>query len=259
MNHKVFHVLITGASNGIGASLALQYAKNGKTLSLIARNESRLNEIVKKCQSYGAQVTPYIVDVNETDALQQTIADIDRKNPIDLVIANAGVTSNIGPNGEEEPWSDVKHLVNTNLLGAMATLSPLISPMRKRGQGQMAVVSSLAAYRGLPITPAYCASKAGIKAYGEALRGLLRNDGVGVSVVMPGFVISDMSDKFPGKKPFMITSEKAAEIIEKGITKNKARISFPFPLNVGTWFLSLLPASIADFLLDKLSYGTQAE
>ena len=108
----------------------------------------------------------------------------------------------------------------------------------------------------MPITPSYCASKAGIKSYGEALRGLLAKDNVHVSVVCPGFIKSAMSDDFPGAKPFMITADKAAKLIKKGLAVNKACISFPFPLNFGTRLLSLLPAFIADYILTKMTYGS---
>ena len=94
-----------------------------------------------------------------------------------MLIANAGVTSSIGSNGEAESWDAIKDVLDVNLHGVIATIYPLIEPMRKRGEGQVAIVSSLAAYRGLPITPSYCASKAGIKVYGEALRGLVGKRG----------------------------------------------------------------------------------
>jgi len=129
--------------------------------------------------------------------------------------------------------------------------------MRQRKTGQIALVSSLAAYRGLPITPSYCASKAGVKVYGEALRGWLAPEGIKVSVICPGFVKSAMSDQFEGDKPFLMTADKAAIIIKKGLVSNKSRISFPFPLNLGTWFLTLLPASFADSILGWISYGAK--
>ncbi len=127
--------------------------------------------------------------------------------------------------------------------------------MRQRGNGQIALVSSLAAYRGMPVTPAYCASKAAVKSYGEALRGWLSPEGIQVNVICPGFVNSDMSDTFSAPKPFMVTATKAANIIKNDLKKNKAIIAFPFPLNLGMWLLALLPFSIASFFLGLSGYN----
>jgi short-subunit dehydrogenase len=127
--------------------------------------------------------------------------------------------------------------------------------MRMRGRGQIALVSSLAAYFGLPVTPAYCASKAGLKAYGEALRGWLAPQGVKVNVIMPGYVKSPMCDDMPGPKPFLWSPERAAKTIQRGLARDKARISFPFPLNWGTWWLAVLPACVSTRIVRWLGFG----
>ncbi len=250
-------ILITGASSGIGEALAQLYSHPGVTLGLLGRDINKLENVANLCSKKGAVAIPVSMDVTDTDKLQQWIVDFNSKHPVDLLIANAGVTSSIGPNGEAESWDAIKQVLDINLHGVIATIFPLMEPMRKRGEGQIAIVSSLAAYRGLPITPSYCASKAGIKVYGEALRGWLAKEGVKVSVICPGFVQSAMSDQFAGDKPFLMTAEKAAKIIKRGLECNKPRISFPFPLNFGTWLLALLPASFADFILGLLSYGAK--
>ena len=250
-------IIITGASGGIGAALAKIYANPDVTLGLIARNQEKLKLIANECKQLGANVLYASIDVTDTETLQSWISSFDQNTPIDLLIANAGVTSGIGKNGEAESWSAISKVLDTNLYGVVASIYPLIEPMRKRKAGQIALVSSLAAYRGLPITPSYCASKAGVKVYGEALRGWLAEEGVKVSVICPGFVKSAMSDQFEGDKPFLITTDKAASIIKSGLEKNKARISFPFPLNLGTWFLMLLPSFISDLIIDRISYGAR--
>lgn len=249
------NILITGASSGIGSALALQYATPDNSLILIARNHNRLRAIADRCEQSGATTRCISLDVTELEKTRQTLSDIDATSPIDLVIANAGVTSSIGNNGEPESWQAIKHVIDTNLYGVLATLEPLISAMRERQHGHIALVSSLAAYRGMPITPAYSASKAGIKAYGEALSGWLRHDNINVSIILPGFVKSDMSDDFPGNKPFLISTEKAARIIQVGLDKKRSTISFPFPLNIGTWLLGLLPTFLANRIFEWTSYG----
>jgi short-subunit dehydrogenase len=126
--------------------------------------------------------------------------------------------------------------------------------MRARGRGQIALFSSLAGYFGLPITPSYSASKAAIKAYGEGLRGWLALEGIGVTVVMPGYVESKMCNEMPGPKPFLWTPQKAAAVIKRRLAGNPARISFPFPLNLGSWYLAVAPAALAQKLVRWFKY-----
>ena len=254
-NNSLKNILITGASSGIGSALARAYAAPNVRLILLARNLVKLKQVSEQCEVLHAKVECYSADVTQTHALQTLIQDIDSKHPIDLIICNAGVTNSIGENGEAESWEAICKVMDTNCYGVLASLNPLISLMQARNKGQIAIVSSLGAYRGMPITPAYCASKAAIKSYGEALRGWLVEDGIKVSVICPGFVESDLSAQFSGDKPMMIPAEKAASIIKTGLSKNKANISFPFPLNLGMWFLAILPAGISDWFMRLFSHG----
>ena len=249
------NILITGASSGIGSALAIAYAASEVRLILLARNLERLKKIKQQCEQKNALVDIYSIDVTDATALQNLIGEIDERTPIDLVICNAGVTSSIGENGEPESWEAICNIIDTNLYGVLASLNPLISRLQKRQHGQIAIVSSLGAYRGMPITPSYCASKAAVKSYGEALRGWLVEDRIKVSVICPGFVESELSAKFSGDKPFMMSPTQAATRIIKGLEKNKANISFPFPLNLGMWFLAILPSGITDWLMRLFSYG----
>lgn len=249
------NILITGASSGIGEALANRYASADARLILLARNTKKLEQVAKTCKQKQAEVIIHSIDITHTKAVQDLVANIDAEFPIDLVICNAGVTSVLDDEGNAESWDTISHLIDTNLVGVLATLNPLISELKKRKQGQIAIVSSLAAFYGMPITPIYCASKSALKGYGESLRGWLKQDGIKVSMIYPGFVKSDLSDKFTSDKPFMLSTEKAADIIYRGIAKNKASISFPFPLNLGTWALSILPSALAGWIMGIL-YGT---
>jgi len=248
-------VLITGATGGIGGALAEAYAEPGNTLILQGRNAVRLAELAAFCKDKGARVLTRVLDVRNREELSEWLHEICQQEQVDLVIVNAGVNTNIGPEGAGEHWEDVQALIEVNVLAAMATVDAVLPSMRSRGNGQIALMSSLAAYFGLPVTPSYCASKAALKAYGEALRGWLGPAGIRVSVVMPGYVESRMCHDMPGPKPFLWSAEKAARTIKRGLARNQARISFPFPLNLGTWFLAVLRPGISERILRLLNYG----
>jgi len=246
-------ILIIGASSAIGRELAELYARRGAILYLHGRNEKRLTEVANRCQAKGAEVVTQLLDIRDFTALRSWLKTLD---VLDLVIVNAGMNTHIGPNGELEPWDMVDALLDVNLKAAMVIVQAVLPAMRARGKGQIALLSSLAAHFGLPVTPGYCASKAGIKAYGEALRGLVGPQGVRINVIMPGYVKSPMCDEMPGPKPFLLQPEKAAKMIRRGLARDKARISFPFPLNLGTWLLAMLPAGLSLRILRWLGYDS---
>jgi len=252
-------VLITGATGGIGGALAEAYAVPGNTLILQGRNAGRLAELAAICTVRGAHVLTKALDVRDRTALVAWLMEVSEQNAPDLVIVNAGVNTNIGPEGEGEQWADVEALVEANVLASMATVDVVLPAMRRRGNGQIALMSSLAGYFGLPVTPSYCASKAALKAYGEALRGWLGPEGIKVNVIMPGYVKSPMCDDMPGPKPFLWSPERAARVIRRGLERDKARISFPFPLNWGTWWLAVLPAGLSTRIVRWLGYGVHGD
>lgn len=248
-------VLITGATGAIGGALAEVYAEPGVTLILQGRKAGRLAGLAQACEERGAHVLMKVIDVRDRRALSGWLGEVCRQHVPDLVIACAGMNANIGPEGQGEQWDDVQALVEVNILAAMGTVDTVLPAMRRRGSGQIALVSSLAAWFGLPATPSYCASKAAIKAYGEALRGWLGPEGIRVSIVMPGYVESAMCGAMPGPKPFLWKPERAALAIRRGLEKNRARIAFPFPLTLGTMLLAMLPPEISTRIVRWLGYG----
>ena len=246
-------VLITGATGAIGSALARRYAQHGMTLILHGRNQIVLEQLATDCRALGATLEWAAFDLTDIPRLQQWIHDIEREHDLDLVILNHGINTHAQP-GQDERWEDIDQLIDVNLRATLALTNGIIPGMRQRAAGQIALISSLAAYFGLPMTPSYCASKAAVKAYGEGLRAALANKGIGVTVVMPGYVDSAMCRQMPGPKPFLLTADRAAVLIEAGIARNDARVSFPFPLNLATWLLAVLPASVSIRLLGRLGY-----
>jgi short-subunit dehydrogenase len=242
-------ILITGATGGIGAALALSYARPGRTLILHGRNEVRLAGLCGDCEAAGARILALRFDVRDALATQQELRALSQREVIDLAVVNAGVTGAIGKGEQVEQWEIAHQILAVNLDGALATVAGVLPAMRQRGSGQIALVSSLAAYVGIPLTPAYCASKAALKAYGEALRGWLAPQGVAVNVVLPGFVETPMTDGFKGPKPGLMSAERAARIIRRGLERNRARIAFPLGMALGAKFLTLLPLAVATRLL----------
>lgn len=247
-------IVITGASGAIGSALAVEYAAHDVFLWLQGRRQAALEQVARQCQARGAQVHTAAFDLRDFATLRDWAGQIVAQGAPDLLIVNAGLNTHVGPHGEPEPWEDVEALVDVNLKAAMLLVQAVLPAMRAARRGQIALVSSLAACFGLPVTPTYCATKAGLKAYGEALRGWLGPEGIHVNVVLPGYVASPMCAAMPGPKPFLWTPERAARTIRRGLARDRARISFPFPLNWGTWWLMVLPAAVSVRLVRGLGW-----
>jgi short-subunit dehydrogenase len=241
-------ILITGASSGIGKAMALNYAKEGTTLFISGQNEKRLEEVAKECQAQNATVYLKLITVEDQNSMSKWIIESDKIAPLDLVIANAGIGVGFKPH-EDDIADHTAQVFSVNVNGVFNTVHPAIDIMKPRGSGQIAMVSSLAAYHGMPSAPAYSTSKATVKAYGEALRGLYARYGLEVNVICPGFVRSRITDKNDFPMPFFMEAEKAAKIIEKGLTKNKGRIAFPWQTNL---IFSMLTNLIPEWILEKI-------
>ena len=248
-------VLITGATGGIGAALARRYAAPERTLVLHGRDPARLAALAGDCEARGARVVTTIFDLRDGAGAVAALRELSGAHAIDLAIVNAGVSSMIGSGGEAENWETSRAVLAVNLDGGLATIAGVLPEMRRRGAGQIALVSSLEAYIGMPVTPVYSASKAALKAYGEALRGWLAPQGIQVNVVLPGFVRTPMSDRYTAAKPWMMSAERAAVLIQRGLERNRARIAFPRLLAWGMWWLSVLPPALSQRILRALGYG----
>lgn len=243
-------ILITGGSSGIGEALALAYAAPGVFLALTGRDAARLEAVAEACRARGAAVLTGRIDVREAAAFADWLAAVDRDRPLDLVVANAGISAGTGRFGETA--RQARDILAVNVDGVVNTVLAASALMRPRRRGQIAVMSSLASYRGFPGAPAYCASKAAVRVWGEALRGSLAPEGIAVCVVCPGFVKSRMTDANDFPMPLLMSAERAAGIIRRGLAANRARVVFPRRLFAAAWLLALLPPAWTDPLLARL-------
>ncbi len=239
-------ILVTGASSGIGAALARLYAAPDITLFLGGRDGPRLAAVAQDCREAGACCTVEAVDVTDRDAMTGWVAHCNSARALDLVIANAGVSAGSGDTGESA--EQVHHLLRVNVDGVFNTVLPAMQMMVTRGQGQIAVMSSLASFRGFPGAPAYCASKAALRLWGEGQRVWLRQHHVRLSFICPGFVETPMSRGNPYSMPFLMDADRAARLIRKGLERDRARIAFPWQ----TWWLVQLLAVLPPVLTDRL-------
>jgi short-subunit dehydrogenase len=243
-------ILITGASSGLGMALAIEYANESTLLILIGRNKNNLDNVALNCQQKGSKTIIELADVRDNSKMLNLYNKINKNYNIDLVIANAGISA--GTLGGPESDRQVREIFTTNIDGVLNTINPAIDKMRQQGYGQIAIISSLAGFRGLPSSPAYSASKAAVRIYGEALRGSLKKINIKVNVICPGYIRTPMTDINNFPMPFIMNSDKAAKIIKNKISQNKGRIAFPFLLYFLVWLLSLISIKITDPIFEKL-------
>lgn len=237
-------IVITGASSGLGEGLAEAYAAPGRTLLLTGRNQARLQGVVSACQAKGARVIPALVDVADRDAMDRMLTDFDRENPIDLLIANAGVGYGTGRYLMERP-EHTHELSMINMIGVSNTVMPIINRMAARGQGQIALMASVAGFAAITQSPSYAATKAYVKHWGEGLYGRLKPFGVTVTTICPGFVKSAMTDANRFSMPFLMDRDRATDILVRGMAAGRARVSFPWPVTWVAGVLGALPSFIA--------------
>lgn len=243
-------ILITGASSGIGEALARHYAATGVTLYLNGRDETRLASVADACASVGAEVRTWTGDVTDAQGVRTWIQQCDAEARLNLVIANAGVA--LGSVDVAGLHDAAIRSYEINVTGAFNTIHPALEVMSQReypvADAQVAVMSSVMGYLGMARSPAYSSSKGTLKLYGQALRGAFRNMGIGVSVICPGYVQSRLTARNTSYMPFLMTADRAAGIIARGLSRNKARITFPWQMMLIARFASMLPNVLVDRL-----------
>ena len=250
-------IVITGASSGIGHALALLYAGKGVVLGLQGRDATRLEEVARQCRDKGATVELLIADVRDRAACDSWLADFDRRHPADLLIASAGINGGTRPGSAIESAEESLTQIETNVVGLLNTVHPLLPGMMARARGQIALLSSLAGLIPLPDSPSYCASKFAVRAYGLALRQTLRAHGVKVNVICPGYVSTPMSRRMTGAKPFEMSAGEAARRIARGLQRNTAVIAFPFWFALLSRVGGMLPDPVRRYALQPFRFNVK--
>lgn len=252
-------VVITGASRGLGAALARRFAGPGVRLLLIARSEDRLAEVARDCAARGAVTRTAAVDVRDAAAMAAALAAFEAEGPVDLAIANAGTSAGTRPDGAPETGAAAARQVAVNLLGAMHLVGPLLPGMIARQRGTIGLIASVAAFRGLPDMAGYCASKAGLRAWGEGLRAAHLRRGIQVCVVCPGFFDSAMGERFIGPRPLLLSLDAAAERTVRALRAGRAMSVFPAPMGWLMRLLAVLPAPLGDRAARLMRFRIVAE
>ncbi len=241
------HVLITGASSGLGRGLALHYARAGATVHALARRAAALDSLAAEAAAAGGgRVVPVVVDVTEAEAPVAALeaAQAAAGGALDLVIADAG-RGDLTP-GDRIDWRVVRGVLDLNLTAACVTIAAALPAMVARRRGTVVAVASLAAFRGFPQGGAYCASKAALHTFMESLRVDLAGTGVQALTVYPGWVRTEMTADRADipVMPFLMDLDPAVRVIARGIARGDPQIAFPLPARVGVGMLSMVPRAL---------------
>jgi len=246
-------VFITGASSGIGKGVALEIATRGGHLGLLARREELLNEIVDEARTKGVKAIGVAADVRDANAVREAADRVRAElGPIDVLIANAGIgTSDHALRLTAEHAANV---ININVLGAVNSVAAVLPEMVERKRGRLVAISSLAAYRGLAKSAAYCASKAALSSYFESLRIDLRDSGVGVTIIHPGFIKTPLTAGREAKMPYLMELDEGVKKIVSAIEREKKSYAFPWQLATIVRAGLIMPAAMYDWIAARNSF-----
>jgi len=230
--------------------MALECAARGARVGLIARRQKHLEDLRDELQTLGIQAAYAAVDVVDTEAMNQAVQTLEEAlGPVYGLIANAGIAGNTKRGLLKIEYAN--RCIDVNVKGVINSIGAVQAGMLERNEGFLSVVSSLAAYRGLPTSGPYSASKAAVSTLMESLRVDLIRTGLSLTTIHPGFVKTPLTDAVNHPKPFMISAEKAAKIMINGLIKGKREINYPFRLSFLMSVVRRLPNFLYDFILSK--------
>lgn len=232
------NIFVTGGTSGLGLALAKLYYKQGHRVGVCGRDLSKLSdEDSRELERWKT----YTVDVLNLDQLKAALQAFCASHPLDLVIASAG--RSVGKKSPTPDFSVAKKVIEVNVFGVLNTYEAALELMRPQGRGHLCAISSVAGFMGLPGASSYSASKAAVSVFNEALSLDLKDSGIAVSTICPGFVDTPLTQQNNHKMPFLMSAEKAAKIMKKGLDRKKALIVYPWPMWLAVTFLSKIPRS----------------
>ena len=245
------NILITGASSGIGEALALASAKRGaRHLFLCGRNAERLEAVADRCRAAGAEVQAQVLDVADETAARAWVNACEAIAPLELVFSNAGIGTGV------ENEENVRRTFATNVAGNLNIVLPALTCFRARsdksGRRQIVITASIAGYAPLAACPSYSATKACMKTWALAWRKPLAREGILMNVICPGFIRSRITDFNTCPMPFFMEADRAADIMLDRVNRNVGLIAFPWPMRLASWFLSICPWRLAEFISNLL-------
>jgi short-subunit dehydrogenase len=244
MNGVVF---ITGASSGFGAGFARRFARDGHPVALTARRVDRLEVLAEEIRSAGGRAVVYPCDVAEPDQIRDAIRSTEAElGPVDILVNNAG-TSDLTYAAAFDAAA-VDRIMRVNFLSMVYATEAVLPGMLERGRGQIVALGSLAGYGGLPKTGAYSASKGAVHNFFESLRIDLQHKGIAVTVITPGYVKSEMTDRNEHRMPFLMELEDGVDLMYRAIRKRRKMVAFPRPLSSLVWAAQVMPAWLYDWL-----------
>ena len=248
---------VTGAGKGIGRALALKLATRGWTVAVSARTEQDLLSLAAAASGLPGAIVPVVLDTVDVIATAAAVQRIQQEiGALNLAILNAGTHCAISAQNFDP--AVVKSLMDVNFLGTVNCLSAILPSFIERHSGKIAVVASVAGYRGLPTAAAYGATKAALINMCEALKPELDRLGIGLTLVNPGFVDTPLTRKNKFPMPFIISADEAADIILRGLDKGRFEIVFPWRMAVAMKLLRILPYPVAFWLTRKMLPKTSA-
>jgi short-subunit dehydrogenase len=246
-------VLITGASSGIGRGLALELAKRGAQVGVLARRRELLDEIVAEIERNDGKAFALVADVQDAVAVRIAADGFQSQaGPIDVLLANAGVGAT--NDAAELDAASVAKVMGVNVIGVANCVAAVVPAMVARGRGQLVAISSLAAYRGLPKSAAYCGSKAAISAFFESLRLDLWPKGIAVTIIHPGFIKTPLTAGRQAQMPFLMELDDAVQKIVRAIEKQRKSYAFPWQLATMVRAGMLMPNFIYDKIASRNSF-----
>ncbi len=246
-NTKVF---ITGASSGIGEYVAYEYAKQGATIGLAARRKNALEKVSTKCAKLGGKPIIFEVDVSNQTSTKNAIYNfIAKSGGIDIVIANAGISGKVNLyNGNS---TEINKMLSTNILGVTNTIIPALPTMIKQQFGRIAVVSSIAGFRGLPGRSSYSASKVAVRFMANSWRSTFIKDGISFTTICPGFIDTNMTSSHKYKMPFLMNVDIFAKKMVWAIEKKKNTYIAPWQWRFIVPIIKIVPDWLMNFVASK--------